>query len=310
MAPARRRGCFLPGSLLYDAEPAYHKCQRCYGRRSGPDAPRPGARPRRGEHCAVGTFLYNAKAPPPPPQAGAPQGPDDQNYAEQPTETADQPPPPLPDYAAASPARRRLHLDSRLLGLGPGGLLLGSRRMGRGSLHGRAVDARLLGLLRRPLYASIPATGACTSASTAASTTASAMSASVTRAAIGTPATSSITASTTTSMAEIVHNVYSYRANVHGRSQRFAPAIVADPTACNPGRGRLKAAAWHEPTAPRMSTQVQHAQTYQTNRGQFAAQNHGRPATPAVSHPVPADHNVTPTVRAQSHSTGGNGEHR
>src|SRR5208337_4037008 len=43
---------------------------------------------------------YTTEAPPPPDQAGAPpdQNPDDSNYAEQPTATADQPQPPLPDY--------------------------------------------------------------------------------------------------------------------------------------------------------------------------------------------------------------------
>jgi hypothetical protein len=100
-----------------------------------------------------------------------------------------------------------------------------------------------------------------------------------------------------------VHNVYSYRANVHVANTSRA--------SYHGGTGGVKAtprpserAAWHEPTAPRMSTQVQHAQAYQSNRGQLAAQNHGRPSTPAVSHPVSADHNVTPTVRAPSHSGG------
>ena len=55
-----------------------------------------------------------------------------------------------------------------------------------------------------------------------------------------------------------------------------------------------------EPTAPRMSTQVQHAQSYASNRGQIAAQNHGRPATPAVSRPIPADRNVQRWTLAES----------
>jgi hypothetical protein len=63
-----------------------------------------------------------------------------------------------------------------------------------------------------------------------------------------------------------------------------------------------EAAAWREPTAPRMNTQVQHAQSYQTNRGQIATYNHGQPRTPAVSRPVQADRNVQPTVRSQGHS--------
>jgi hypothetical protein len=113
-----------------------------------------------------------------------------------------------------------------------------------------------------------------------------------------------------------VHNVYSYRAtnrmvvnnhtNVNVRtSYRGGPGgIQAHPQPS-------EAAAWHEPTAPRMNTQVNHAQTYQTNRGQLATHNNGQPRTPAVSHPVPAEHNVTPTVRAGgNHSSGGNGGRR
>lgn len=57
-----------------------------------------------------------------------------------------------------------------------------------------------------------------------------------------------------------------------------------------------EAAAGREPYAPRMSTQVQHAQSYASTPGQLASQNHGRPATPAVSRPVLADRNVQPTA--------------
>ena len=46
--------------------------------------------------------------------------------------------------------------------------------------------------------------------------------------------------------------------------------------------------AAHEPTAPRMNPQVQHEQNYGGDRGQFANQNHGRPATPAISRPIPS----------------------
>jgi hypothetical protein len=59
-----------------------------------------------------------------------------------------------------------------------------------------------------------------------------------------------------------------------------------------------------------MNTQMQHQQTYQTNRGQLATHNNGQPRTPAVSHPVPAEHNVTPTVRDSNHHGGNNGGHR
>lgn len=104
-----------------------------------------------------------------------------------------------------------------------------------------------------------------------------------------------------------VHNVYSYRANVHVNTMNRASYRGPSGVDARPQAGER--AAWHEPTAPRMQTQVQHAQTYRSQPGQYASHNNGRPATPAVSRPVPADHNVQPSVRSQSHSGGGN-EHR
>ncbi|MGD0913714.1 MAG: hypothetical protein ABR928_17600 [Terracidiphilus sp.] len=62
-----------------------------------------------------------------------------------------------------------------------------------------------------------------------------------------------------------------------------------------------EAAAWREPTAARMNTQVQHEQRFQSNRGQFANTNHGQPARPSISRPIQADRNVKPTTRNQSH---------
>ncbi len=50
-------------------------------------------------------------------------------------------------HAAALPGSR-LHVDARLLGLGPGlWILLGAGHLGAGSLRRRHVDTRLLGLL-------------------------------------------------------------------------------------------------------------------------------------------------------------------
>jgi len=103
-----------------------------------------------------------------------------------------------------------------------------------------------------------------------------------------------------------VHNVYRYNAgnrvaNAPRTSYRGGPGGVQ--TRPRPSEG----AAWHEPTAPRMNSQVQHAQTYSAVRGQYAAQNHGKPASPAVSKPLAADRNVKPTVRAQSAPRGGEG---
>src|SRR5215467_4033623 len=50
-------------------------------------------------------------------------------------------------YPAAM-SRRRLYLDSGLLGVRSGGLLLGPRNVGAASHNRRALDARLLGLAR------------------------------------------------------------------------------------------------------------------------------------------------------------------
>jgi hypothetical protein len=93
----------------------------------------------------------------------------------------------------------------------------------------------------------------------------------------------------------VVHNVYSYNASDRARG--------VSRTSFNGGSRGVQVrpqpsevAASREPTAPRMSTQVQHAQSYSSARGQLATQNHGRPATPAISRPLRADRNVTPTT--------------
>jgi WXXGXW repeat (2 copies) len=112
-----------------------------------------------------------------------------------------------------------------------------------------------------------------------------------------------------------VRNVYSYRANnrvvINGGGGNSRPSyrggggVQYRP---QPSEG----AAAHEPTAPRMNTQVQHAQTYGGVRGQYAAQNHGRPATPAISRPIPADHSSRSGGGSASHgsSGGSKGGHR
>ena len=96
-----------------------------------------------------------------------------------------------------------------------------------------------------------------------------------------------------------VHNVYSYRANVHVNTtvrssyRGGTNGVQAHP---RPQEG----AAYHEPTAPRMSTQAQHEQNYSTQRGQYAVENHGKPATPAESRPLRAEPNVKPQQRSGS----------
>ncbi len=105
-----------------------------------------------------------------------------------------------------------------------------------------------------------------------------------------------------------VHNVYHY--NAGNRVSSLARGNSNPHTSYRGGNGGVQArpqpsegAAWHEPTASRMTSQVQHAQQFQSNRGQSASTNHGRPATMAISKPLPADRNVKPTVRAQGNST-------
>jgi hypothetical protein len=103
----------------------------------------------------------------------------------------------------------------------------------------------------------------------------------------------------------VVHNVYSYRANVHvvnapRMSYHGAPGGVQ----VHPQPAER--AAYREPYAPRMTTQVQHAENYAAVRGQYASENHGKPPSPAISHPIPADRNVQPQPR----NSGGGGHRR
>ncbi len=112
----------------------------------------------------------------------------------------------------------------------------------------------------------------------------------------------------------VVHNTYNYNAGNRGSYNR------GDNNNSRPsyrGGGGVQtrpqpseAAAAHEPTAPRMNTQVQHAQNYGAVRGQYAAQNHGRPATPAISRPIPADHSSRPASSSHGGSQSGGGHHR
>jgi len=93
----------------------------------------------------------------------------------------------------------------------------------------------------------------------------------------------------------VVHNVYSYRAV--NRERTVSRASFNGGSHGVRVRPRpSEAAASREPIAPRMSTQVEHARSYAGSRGQLATQNHGRPATPAVSRPLRADHNVRPST--------------
>ena len=127
-----------------------------------------------------------------------------------------------------------------------------------------------------------------------------------------------------------VHNVYSYNAGNRGfvnrdnnRSDNYNNNRSDNRNNYNNsrpsfhgGQGGVQfrpqpsdAAAFREPTAPRMNTQVQHEQKFQSSRGQFASTNHGQPARPAISRPIPADRNVMPTTQNQSRG-GQPGQHR
>ena len=109
----------------------------------------------------------------------------------------------------------------------------------------------------------------------------------------------------------VVHNTYSYHAVNRAGFNRPA----GNPRQSYHGGSGVQyqprpaeRAAAREPTTPRMNTQVQHAQSYGGVHGQYAAQNHGRPATPAISRPIPADRGSRPAP--SSHSGGSGGHHR
>lgn len=92
----------------------------------------------------------------------------------------------------------------------------------------------------------------------------------------------------------VVHNVYTYQANRNENTSRVS--FNGGSKGVQRAPAPQEKAAWHEPVAPRMTTQVQHAKTYQSNRQQFYTVNHGKPPSPAVSKPVAAERNVRPEV--------------
>jgi hypothetical protein len=257
---------------------------------------------------------YTTQAPPPPTdQSGAAPGPDDQNYAEQPTETADQPPPPLPDYQQPPPPDDGYLWTPGYWAWGPAGYYW---------VPGAWVEPPYMGALWTPgywgfyggrylfypgywglhigFYGGINYGFGYVGLGYEGGYWHS-----------GHFFYNSVYNHINPG---VVHNVYSFHANVRANNYSGANGPRAS---YRGGPGGVQArpqpsegAAWHEPTAPRMSSQVKHAQTYQSNRGQIAASNHGQPSTPAISKPLPADHNVKPTVRASSGSQGHGGGER
>jgi hypothetical protein len=96
------------------------------------------------------------------------------------------------------------------------------------------------------------------------------------------------------------------RVNNNVRVNNMARPSYRGPNGVESRPQAREGAAYREPTAPRMNTQVQHEQNYAADRGQYATENHGRPATPAESRPLRAEPNVKPQQRSAGggHSEG------
>ena len=94
----------------------------------------------------------------------------------------------------------------------------------------------------------------------------------------------------------VVRNVYNYRV--------VNETVNVTHVSYNGGSGGVhvrpappEIAARREPVAPRMTAQVQREQAARADHTQFVAVNHGRPAQPALAHPLEADRNVRPAPR-------------
>ncbi len=262
---------------------------------------------------------YTTEAPPPPDQAAAPnQNPDDYNYAEQPTATADQPPPPLPDYDQPPPPADGYIWTPGYWGWGPAGYYW---------VPGAWVEPPYMGALWTPgywgfygsRYSFYPGHWGLHIGFYGGINYGFGF--------VGYGYEGGYWNHDHFFYNRVynhidvrrVHNVYNYRANVNvhanfrenehvNANQHFNEgprASYRGPQGVQAQPRPTEGAAWREPYAPRMNTQVQHEQHYASVRGQAAAQNHGRPATPAVSRPIPADHNVHPQARQS-----GGGDHR
>lgn len=246
---------------------------------------------------------YTTQAPPPPDQSAAPgQAPDGSDYAEQPTETATEPPPPLPDYDQPPAPADGYIWTPGYWAWGPEGYYW---------VPGAWVEPPYTGALWTPgywgfyggRYMFYPGhwgmhIGFYGGINYGFGYVGLGYEGGYWR------GTSFFYNRIYTRLdTRVVHNVYSYNAGNRGS---FAASNgvrnVARPSFNGGERGvqarpqPAEAAAAREPIAPRMSTQVQHAQSYATAQGQLASQNRGRPATPAVNRPVLADQNVKPTA--------------
>jgi YXWGXW repeat-containing protein len=90
----------------------------------------------------------------------------------------------------------------------------------------------------------------------------------------------------------VIHNTYTYNVN---------HVTEVSHTSFNGGHDGVQVrprpqevVARQEPYAPRMNTQVQHAESFRTDHNQFATVNHGQPPNVAVTRPIEADPNVHP----------------
>jgi hypothetical protein len=242
---------------------------------------------------------YTTQAPPPPDQTGAQgQYPDYGDYSEQPTATADQAPPPLPDYDQPPPPDDGYVWTPGYWAWGPSGYywvpgawvappyvgalwtpgywgFYGGRYLFYPGYWGRHIG--FYGGINYGFgYVGFGYEGGYWNGGRF----------------FYNRAYNNINA-------RVVHNVYNYRANVHVANAPRASYHGA-PGGMQVRPQSTERAAFREPYAPRMNTQVQHEQSFSTDRGQFANVNHGVPARPAISRPIPADRGVTPQPRPAS----------
>lgn len=90
-----------------------------------------------------------------------------------------------------------------------------------------------------------------------------------------------------------ISNVYSY--NIGDHPKTFTrESFNGGPGGIQSRPKPAEVAAWREPYAPRMTSQVQHEQSFSSHKGQFAAVTSGHPADPSIDHPLEADRDVKP----------------
>jgi len=261
---------------------------------------------------------YTTEAPPPPDQSAAPgQAPDDSDYAEQPTATADQPPPPLPDYDQPPAPEDGYLWTPGYWAWGPAGYYW---------VPGAWVEPPYMNALWTPgywgfyggRYSFYPGHWGLHIGFYGGINYGFGFVGYGYEGGYWNRGHFFYNSVYNRIDSHVVRNVYSYHANVNVRVNEHVNERVNNvPRASFRGGSGVQTqprasegAAYREPYAPRMSTQVQHEQNYAADRGQAASENHGRPATPAISRPIHADRNVQPQQHSASHSSSGNGHRR